>query len=603
MQIALKNSYFSQIIRTEVVKGFQAASVQGKDRAISRAMDWMDVIAECFGVGAKRNALGHLFDMVQAEKANQAEQLTFAEKADNANKAKAAFGELQKLAYPNFAFIPIITAAHKTSFLVLDRTNPEFHIEIPLYFEFFDTEQAVTQWDQIKDGFAPEQVTEAIYVLNKLCNEKNTCDKVRHFTELTRLARPEHQKKFGIQVTSSLDQADLLFSFKDQLLSKEVMSCPTSQVEDVTISLMQFRGRVKAGREETGIAHRSARMLLAVGRMEGYCFTADTRAAAAKIISGMFVADVTDAQIERHCDDLVKLDPRFKGYRFIFNPKSESLSKDEQVTADRAAKKIQCRARKFLATGTKEWVGAMINAVKVNGRVEGYIVPQSDGKKKWVALPGPVPEDAPPVKGGSKILSHQNKDYVGLTYQKPAITNRGRVHDPSKPPPAFNTFSRKILDFIFTKKLDCIIPQYRINETQFISQNVGPTDLRKQSTSGEFKFSLAAFARLAGQLDQLHHANIVHRDIKPGNMGIVDGHVRLFDLNTMGEMGQFEDGTIVGTKAYLHKDLRGGLYNISDGKKLGVQVDRYCFLSSMISTLFKGNLPPDGVYSQSMITQ
>jgi len=268
-----------------------------------------------------------------------------------------------------------------------------------------------------------------------------------------------------------------------------------------------------------------------------------------------------------------------------------------------AATRIQARIRGYLTVGRKESPEAMVPVLKDSTGKKAkslglYKIPTSGSRKyAYAAVPPKNPSFLTAPKGTNKYLSHIGDDLVGLTYHPPK-RNGNKVDDPSIPDKDFDTLDGEILQFIEKNKLDYIVPQFRINKTQFLSRNMGAQDLYKQATSRQYQFSCAHFAGVASNLDTLHAAKIIHRDIKPANMALHQGHVHLLDLDTMahsdkpqGHKARLRNGTNVTTTAYIHRALSHGVYNLHNGLPYGKMVDQYSFISSMISVFYQGRYP------------
>ncbi len=385
MQIGLKETYFRQNLKIEAVESFKTARSEEREQVITKAMGILERIMDCFSDGAQRKALGHLFDMVQAEKANQDGTLSFDEKMKNRQKAEIAFKELSSLAAPNFCFKISHDASHQMCFSIADKADVASEFQLPIHFEFFDTEKALTDWDLIKDSIETFNYRDAIDAQNRLINDLNACDKVRHFVELVDFAKPAHQKKFSLDVASSFGQADLSLNFNDTLLIRP-MSCPGSQVEDVTASLLNYRGALGTVMEEPGYDHSVSRLLMGMVLMRGRCFSADNRLQAGKALVKLLKPDLTPEAIKDICDELEKLDPRFVKYWPYYSKKYTGLKDTEQARANNAATKIQAQVRGFITARGKAHKKAAVQALKIGSgperRVVAYRIAQDDGTKQ-----------------------------------------------------------------------------------------------------------------------------------------------------------------------------------------------------------------------------
>ena len=605
MLIGLKNSYFSQNLHLDAAQEFRQARPEDREAVISDKMSCWETFKDCFSSGCQRKALGYLFDMVQAEKANDDVNLSFEQRTGNRENAKAAFKELETLAYSKFEFIQTVNQDHQLSFLVADSTDNDAVMRLPVQFDYFDAEVALGAWHKIKGAIQPVSDSAAIVAVNQLHNASHTCDKIRHFVSLIDLAWPEDQKKFKIDVAPGFaSKAKLTLSFDGEVLFRDLV-CAQSEIEDIALSLLQYKGTMCAVQEEPNIDFVTARMFVSLGQLRGKFFSEQSRPAAAALFKKMTDTGVTAADLDRACSQLVQLDHRFKTMQFMFNRKYEITNREQHSQITRKATLLQSLVRKYLTVGTKESVNAMVPALKdrTSHKVIAYRIPQGDGLRKWVAFPPALPPGSTLAEGSSKALTNMNERYVGLTLRAPYTDSDGDVIDPIKPDKTFVTFNEKIAGFIDKNKLDCIVLQYRINNKQLISKNLGPKDLFTQAQSRDFVFDPAAFLRLFTQFDTLHAAKIVHRDIKPENMILFEGHARIFDNETMAETGKLKEGFNVSTTAYLHPDLRHGFYNEHSGVQYGVMVDRYALISTMIFAFYYGRRAENGVYHPKNIEQ
>lgn len=252
---------------------------------------------------------------------------------------------------------------------------------------------------------------------------------------------------------------------------------------------------------------------------------------------------------------------------------------EEQLKGYRT-RKAQALIRRYLETGRKESPEADVPALRHGRDIIAYKIPGNPGGYSWVAKPSV--EDKSQRKGASKVLTHLSADgrFVRLTLQGQGITRH----------PGFDTLDADILGFISKSKFKCIIPNYKINRDTYIAQNVGNIDLYHQAQQGQYAPDIRHFAGLARELEVLHAKGIVHRDIKPGNMALLDGQVRLFDWDTAVHLDKIKIPGNVTTEAYLHQELRG-MYQRVDmvppkkGYADGIKVDQYCFFMSICSAV------------------
>jgi serine/threonine protein kinase len=100
----------------------------------------------------------------------------------------------------------------------------------------------------------------------------------------------------------------------------------------------------------------------------------------------------------------------------------------------------------------------------------------------------------------------------------------------------------------------------------------------------------AGLAQLTLALDALHHAGIVHRDVKPSNV-LVDGtgRVVLLDFGVVAELGRLsvdQDGSIVGTASYMSPEQ-------ACGEQVGPPSDWYA-VGTMLYEVLTGQPPFTG---------
>jgi len=705
MQISLANHYFySPHIDVDAVSAkFKNASQQGKQAAISDAMKWWEPIVDCIYGNKKKEALALVFDIVQAEKATEATDLTHAEKVDYRGTAEKAFLALNRYALPQYKFELFHNAVGELHFKIIDTVNNTHHL-IPSTFSSFDSEQAAKHWKDMQASFT-ENRPAAISLLNQICNATDSFEKIDCFTQLTKLSVPGEQEKFKLNLTGGLTYSaniSLIYNNKSTLGSMDMIPI---QMEEIVKSLPGFPGTLSSTKAEVALPESERLCSLLASMPKNYFRENDQiKAAATKILAEMFRPNRTVQDDIRSCVKLSKLDHRFKNlfkvsfsktedgkprisltfakivkcvpvvegeprskpvlenepFRFAilenttgldlseldlrgtslngWNLENANLTgtdlrgadiqgvqfrgakivaakfdtsvltsdilSDEQLDTlkdNNAATKFSGGFLRHMAARRGETPKAMVPLLRdSNGKSLGlYKVISERGRYAWAEAPPEKPSTSTAPKGTNKYVSGIGNELVRLSFRKPYMTG-GSLHDPSKPHKLFDTFDGEILKFIKDNELDCIVPQFRINDTQFLSRNMGGQDLYKQATSRTYQFSYAHFERVASNLDTLHAAKIVHRDIKPANMVLNKGQVYLLDLDTMGHIGKFEDRanvrTNVTTVEYLHPALRHGFYNEYDGLSAGKMVDQYSFISSMISVYYQGRYSETGVF-------
>ncbi len=113
--------------------------------------------------------------------------------------------------------------------------------------------------------------------------------------------------------------------------------------------------------------------------------------------------------------------------------------------------------------------------------------------------------------------------------------------------------------------------------------------------------ALRLFRQVCQGLDAAHHLGVIHRDVKPHNIFVVDGgqHARLMDFG----IAKFQDFTttaeaglaVLGTPAYLAPE------RLQDGTEITAQADLYSVGASMYHVL-TNKLPFDGPNISSLLT-
>lgn len=213
------------------------------------------------------------------------------------------------------------------------------------------------------------------------------------------------------------------------------------------------------------------------------------------------------------------------------------------------------------------------------GEIVGYRINRRFIKSDNIKF---VPSNGIAQEGTSKTLTHKTSD---SDYPSQELKNPNVVGLTLKNPNKFNGIDRSIFGLIKANHLDCFIIQYRMNEIMLISQDVGNDIHSLIFEKQTYIFDIRHFAKLATQLDTLHKLNIVHRDLKLENMGIVidsitgEYYVGVFDNDTM--IKAAEALNLVGTEYYTptEKFLTKDVMN-----DIGSQInrDKYNFLVSMI---------------------
>ncbi|MET3105731.1 hypothetical protein AAKU58_000544 [Oxalobacteraceae bacterium GrIS 1.18] len=626
MQISLKNSYFSQKIDVNAaLQKFREAAPEDRNIKIQEMIGWFDPVYEWFGGYNKQKALSYLFEMAQADVANKKPDITDEERVANRDKAIAAFKGLESCTNSLSSKFEITNDANGKLIFKVHNTYPIAETApAPVEFSVFDTQQAKQDWNSIKSSFTHNR-PQAAALFNKMAGSSNSIEKIDCFTQLADLACPDDQGKFKISISGGVVayRASVKLGIGDVVLAKD-LGCQKSQIEEITKSLLNFPGAVQAadlGSDECMVTDKTTpKMLLIAAGFLGNLFNQndEIKSTAAKILTKMCDPSRTLDEDIASCVELSKLDNRFVfstsvgtsaecvmigGIHFADRPKPPPRFGPKLPPEMRAIEKFKALPKLTKATKSKEAPEAMTTALKdESGKIIAYRDPLKKGYQ-WVALP---PEKRTRNEGTYKKLTHVGTDYVGLTFHRP-YRLKGKLFDPSAPHPRTFTFAAshsQILTCIKDNNLDCIIPQIRINKTQFLSRNMGAQDMYDLAISEDHNFDHRQWREVLQNLDVLHGNGIVHRDIKCENMVLYKNKVRLVDLDSMGYVGSFGDKDCVGTPAYLHPILRYSSYNkVFSGVPYEKIIDQYAMLNSMISVFYDGYLPKNGVFNLNKINE
>src|SRR5262249_60818236 len=91
--------------------------------------------------------------------------------------------------------------------------------------------------------------------------------------------------------------------------------------------------------------------------------------------------------------------------------------------------------------------------------------------------------------------------------------------------------------------------------------NVSLVDLNGPNGPLDWPDTLRIGVKLAGALEAAHHADILHRDVKPANILLTDyGEPQLTDFGIARIVGGFQTGTglITGSPAYTAPEVLAG---------------------------------------------
>ena len=239
-----------------------------------------------------------------------------------------------------------------------------------------------------------------------------------------------------------------------------------------------------------------------------------------------------------------------------------------------------------------------------------YELPNALGGVTCVTFPPQIQEDESASRrlGAGKGISHENEEYVGLTVF-------GKID---------TTFNSTISKFLVENKLDKFVPQYKVGPLLSISRNLGKLDLWKQSILSKsdprrYVFHPSHFKPLASDLDKLHAANIVDRDIKPENMffNLELNCIFKTDLDTMVEVNELTQTVFNADKSVIkHAEeeiknkpilaYKRGTYNSDheskDSPVNAFKKDQWMFLHAAMLCA-QGGEPKGGAFSDQQIEQ
>jgi hypothetical protein len=161
----------------------------------------------------------------------------------------------------------------------------------------------------------------------------------------------------------------------------------------------------------------------------------------------------------------------------VQNAMDESQKKilQEQKIDNAAIIFVQSKIKRYLVIGQKADAEAdvecLLNPAKASEilgyRVRPGSVQGEAGKYPYRTMPPKIPESKQ-SKGGYKILTHRDEEFVGLTEYKLIDSRVG---------------TRAFIDLIKEKQFKCIVPQFRINKRELMS----PFGNR-ESFSGRYRF-------------------------------------------------------------------------------------------------------------------
>ncbi len=198
-----------------------------------------------------------------------------------------------------------------------------------------------------------------------------------------------------------------------------------------------------------------------------------------------------------------------------------------------------------------------------------------------VKIPPPV---AHPTPGTFKTITNSDDRHVVLT-----------VKDGVDEDIVAGGNDREIITLIRDKNLTVLTLLYRMNQNQYLAENMGSKDLLSQMVAKEYVFSPAHYVQLAVALQTLHDHQIVHRDIKPANLILKDGVMYLLDPDFLIKISQIK--WMKGSRHYVHFELRVRF------QQNAIKIDQHSFFLSIMASLpFTENIPDEsGVFDPSLV--
>ncbi len=290
---------------------FRNAAPQDRQAEVSRVMKWWEVLVDCFTGKNQKKALELLFDIAQAEKANDNAQLSFTDKLANREIAKQAFCNLERYALPGYQFSVVPNASSHLCFKITDSRNDEA-LTIPAKFNYFDTEKADAIWKQVRGSFVEGRAS-AIELINQMVNATTSVEKIDCFAKLTRLADPEHREHFKMNLTDEWTSTlNITIGYKNESLL-DTLECPRPQMEDTINALLSSHATLSMSKGEYSTPDTQKKLSMILRLQANFAAKGEpTRAAAAKILKDMFQFDRTAQDDLKAFSRLMKLDPKIR---------------------------------------------------------------------------------------------------------------------------------------------------------------------------------------------------------------------------------------------------------------------------------------------------
>lgn len=123
----------------------------------------------------------------------------------------------------------------------------------------------------------------------------------------------------------------------------------------------------------------------------------------------------------------------------------------------------------------------------------------------------------------------------------------------------------------------------------FTMELVDGVSIAEHARTGPRDATLAALVEVVHAVAGLHRSGQLHRDLKPGNVLVGTGRVRVLDFGLSGRLG----GPSAGTLAYMAPELVGGL-------SAGPASDWYA-LGTLMYEVFTGRLPATGPVAEALL--
>jgi hypothetical protein len=253
-------------------------------------------------------------------------------------------------------------------------------------------------------------------------------------------------------------------------------------------------------------------------------------------------------EVQGKKEDLIEIQNNEITYQTVVDKPQETSASQEKTELDHIVS-IQKYIRQYGVIGQKAHKDANVLCLYNPGetdpdeKIVGYrMLPGSingtEGKYPYVAIPAEVPvdEDDESLKGAHKKLTHRDSKFVVLTSYSSFPENNIQA----------------VIDVIEKNNFKCLVPQPRINDTQYMALNLGKHDLFTMGIeNNHYQFDCAHVVPLAEELDAFHKEGFAHCDIKPENMFFDHDTNKMYltDFDFAGKIAEFHE--ISGTRDYM----------------------------------------------------